>query len=115
MAKKTGKKKVVIPKKKATSINTTAPRATRASSIAREPEPMLFGRLNYILMIVGVVLMGLGFILMLGGHMPSPDVWDEDIIYGFRRTVLAPFMMVAGLVTLVFSIFKKDTQSNKQL
>ncbi|MFK7982231.1 MAG: DUF3098 domain-containing protein [Saprospiraceae bacterium] len=29
------------------------------------------------------------------------------MIYGFRRTVLAPFLMLAGLVVEVYAIFKK--------
>jgi len=37
----------------------------------------------------GIILLGLA--LMTGGGMPNPEVWDENIIYGFRRTVLAPF------------------------
>ena len=44
---------------------------------------------------------------MVGGAMPSPDVWDENLIYGFRRTVLAPFIILVGFVIEVYAIFKK--------
>ena len=56
---------------------------------------------------IGAGLVFLGMILMLGGSMPSDDVWDESIIYSFRRTVLAPIVIVAGLVVEVFAIFKR--------
>ena len=56
---------------------------------------------------IGLGLITLGLILMSGGGMPSPDVWDESIIYGFRRTVLAPFLILAGLIVEIFAIFKK--------
>lgn len=113
MAKKTSKKKVVISKKTAgqakNTVSPTTSKTSRTAAASISREPMLFGKENYILIIVGIVLMAIGFILMLGGSMPDPNTWDDNIIYSFRRTVLAPFMILAGLVTLVFSIFKKKT------
>lgn len=113
MAKKTTKKKVVTSVNKSTSqtkntLSPTTSRSTKTSGSNQAKEPLLFGKQNYILMLAGVLLMAIGFILMLGGSMPDPNTWDEDIIYGFRRTVLAPFMILAGLVTLVISVFKKE-------
>jgi hypothetical protein len=55
----------------------------------------------------GVLLIALGLVLMLGGAMPSPDVWDESIIYSFRRTVLAPIFILAGLGVEIYAIFKR--------
>ena len=56
---------------------------------------------------LGILLMLIGFVFMAGGSMPSPDVWDESIIYGFRRTVLAPILILGGLVVQIYAIFKK--------
>lgn len=69
---------------------------------------MLFSRKNYILMGIGLVVMLLGFILMSGGSMPSPEVWDKDLIYSSRRTVIAPILVVAGLVIEIVAIFAKE-------
>ncbi|MBK8504881.1 MAG: DUF3098 domain-containing protein [Saprospiraceae bacterium] len=55
----------------------------------------------------GAGLIFLGMLLMLGGSMPSPDVWDDSIIYSFRRTVLAPIVILAGLVVEIYAIFKR--------
>ncbi len=101
------KKKVVVTtdsnaKKKVKP--TTARRTTR-----REPEKVAleFGRENYILMAAGLGLVFLGLILMAGGQMPSPDVWDEDLIYSTRRTFIAPLLILIGLGVEVYAIFKR--------
>lgn len=74
-------------------------------------EELLFGRENYILMLSGLGLIILGFILMSGGAMPDPDTWDDNIIYSFRRTVLAPFVVLAGLAVEIYAIFKRPTEN----
>lgn len=109
------KKKVVSIKKAPDRAKTTITPTTSRAKAKKVAEPMLFGKQNYILMIAGALLMAIGFILMLGGSMPDPSVWDESIIYGFRRIVLAPFMILAGLVTLVVAVFKKQPIVNKHL
>ena len=42
---------------------------------------LTFGKRNYYFILGGLALIFLGLILMSGGHMPSPDVWDESLIY----------------------------------
>ena len=69
---------------------------------------MIFGRQNYILMGIGAALIAFGLLLMSGGEMPDPETWDPNIIYSFRRTVLAPAVILAGLVVEIFAIFKKS-------
>ena len=103
----TAKKTVVTTKKTATNIAPTKSRRRAATSNTRAKEPLLFGKQNYILMGIGFGIILLGLALMTGGGMPNPEVWDENIIYGFRRTVLAPFLMLVGLVVEVVAIFKK--------
>ena len=106
MSKKPAKKKVVVTTKsegKSSSASTAKPRTSSATA-QRE---LTFGRDNYLWMGIGFVLVIIGMVLMGGGSMPSPDVWDEDIIYSSRRTVLAPFVILAGLGVEVYAIFKK--------
>lgn len=67
----------------------------------------LFGRKNFTIMLIGLALIGLGMLLMTGGSMPSPDVWDEDIIYSTRRTLIAPIVILIGLGLQVYAIFAK--------
>ncbi len=97
-------KKVVGTKSK--KIKPTSSR-TRTRSVKSEPSAMLFKRENFIWMGAGALLVALGMLLMVGGAMPSPDVWDDSLIYSFRRTVLAPFVILAGLGVEIYAIFKK--------
>ena len=106
VATTTAKKTVITTKNTASKIAPTkSRRRTAANTVAKEP--LLFGKQNYILMGIGFGILLLGLALMTGGGMPNPEVWDENIIYGFRRTVLAPFLMLVGLVVEVVAIFKK--------
>ena len=110
--KKRAKKTVVVTKKsqKTASKQKLAPTSSRRQSTkSKGPKrhPLIFGKENYKYMILGIAMIALGMILMLGGSMPSPDVWDESLIYSWRRTVLAPLMIVAGLGVEIVAIFKK--------
>lgn len=102
------KKKVVVTttKKSTTQKKGIKPTVSRSRATAPAPTRLLFGRRHYILMGTGLLLVALGLLLMSGGHMPSPDVWEADRIYSFRRTVLAPIVILAGLGLEIYAIFK---------
>ena len=74
----------------------------------KQDKPLYFGRENYKWALIGLAVMVLGFICMTGGAMPSPDVWDESLIYSPVRIILAPFLVIAGLCVVVYSIFVKN-------
>ena len=82
---------------------------TKKAVEAHSNMPM-FGKANYKLMVIGLILMTLGFILMAGGRSPDPNVFDEKAIYSFRRITLAPILIIGGLVVEVFAIMKKTKQ-----
>lgn len=104
----TKKKKVIVGDKgEATKrVKPTVSKRTTTSLKSRPTEEMMFNRENYILMLAGVGLILLGLALMSGGKMTDPNVWDESVIYSFRRTVLAPFVILVGLGVEVYAIFK---------
>jgi Protein of unknown function (DUF3098) len=70
-------------------------------------DTLVFGRETFKWMFIGLGIMAVGFLCMSGGAMPSPDVWDESIIYSTTRTVIAPFLIMVGLGVQVYAIFKK--------
>ena len=115
-SQKPNKKKVVVTSGQTNKKKTVAasPRKSTKSksTTSSAPVEMIFGRQNFIWMGAGVLLLVLGLVLMTVGAMPSPDVWDDSIIYSFRRTVLAPFLMVAGLALEIYGIFKKKSSSD---
>jgi len=92
-------KKVIVTEK------TDNARKTAHQAVA--PVEMLFKRKNYILVLAGILLMAIGFILMAGGKMPSPDVWDERLIYHPVRIFISPIIILSGLVVVLVAIFKK--------
>jgi hypothetical protein len=104
------KKKVVVTTKKTTQKPTSKKRASRSTRgrSGNAHIELIFGRQNYILMAAGAGLVFLGLLLMSGGRMPSPDVWEPERIYSFRRTVLAPILILAGLVVEIYAIFKRS-------
>ncbi|MGI6313877.1 MAG: DUF3098 domain-containing protein [Candidatus Cryptobacteroides sp.] len=63
-------------------------------------------RKGIILMIIGVVVMALGFVLLSGGGLKDPQVFNWSM-FNFRRLVLAPIVIVAGLVVIVIGIMRK--------
>ena len=95
------KKKVVVPVQKPQVAARTTPVAS-----ARKVE-LVFNKTSYIWMGAGLALIFIGLLLMSGGKMPNPETWDENIIYSFRRTVLAPIFILAGLVVEIVAIFKR--------
>lgn len=72
---------------------------------------VLFSKENYKWMLIGVVIMTIGFFLMAGGKSPDPNVFNDNQIYSFRRITLAPILIVGGLVIEIFAIIKKPRQA----
>lgn len=103
MSQKKNKKVVVTTQKKAAP---TVSRRASTSTATVKAEEMIFNKSNYMWMGIGVALILVGMLLMIGGSMPSADVWDDSVIYSFRITVLAPMVILAGLGVEIYAIFK---------
>ncbi|MBD5391975.1 MAG: DUF3098 domain-containing protein [Bacteroidales bacterium] len=65
-----------------------------------------FGRKNYILMIAGIVVLGIGYLLMTGGGSDNPEVFNYDL-FNTRRLVIAPLVILAGIILEIVAIMKK--------
>ena len=61
---------------------------------------------NYALMIVGAVVVVLGFVLMAGGTVATPEEFSYDI-FSWRRITLAPILIVAGFAFEIYAILKR--------
>jgi len=70
----------------------------------------IFGKRNYTLMILGVLIIAAGFILMLGhGANTTPEGkfdphYFNENIFSFRRIRLAPLVILIGFVIEIFAI-----------
>ncbi len=74
----------------------------------KAPEEMVFSWANYKWMLVGVVVLVVGFVLMAGGGSSDPNVFNAEEIFSWRRIGLAPIVVLAGFGVVGYSIFKKD-------
>ncbi|MDD6210242.1 MAG: DUF3098 domain-containing protein [Bacteroidales bacterium] len=72
-----------------------------------EKNDFAFGKRNYLLMAVSVVLLILGFVLMSGGGSTNPDVFNPEIFSSVRIKV-APLIVMIGFVLMVFAILIKN-------
>lgn len=61
-------------------------------------------RMNYILVIAGILLIALGMILMIGGGSSDPDVFNEKM-FNFQRLTLSPILILLGFVVEIVAIF----------
>lgn len=70
-----------------------------------------FERINFIIMLVGIAVIGIGYLLMVGGGSDDPNVFSEGI-FSFRRLTLAPIVILLGFAIEVVAILY--TPKNKQ-
>ncbi|MGB1207177.1 MAG: DUF3098 domain-containing protein [Chitinophagales bacterium] len=65
----------------------------------------LFNKKNFSVVLIGLALMVVGFCAMV--YFPPEDkmIYDEETLYGFRTTVLAPMLVLAGLLVQIVAIF----------
>jgi hypothetical protein len=68
----------------------------------------LFGKDNLLWMLIGAIVIILGFFLMAGGKSDDPNVFNEAEVYSTTRITVAPLLIVAGLIIEVYAIMKKS-------
>jgi hypothetical protein len=81
--------------------------SSSSASMVNSDGEMLYQKRHFMTILLGIGLMTVGYIAMSGGSMPDSNTWDESLIYGWRRTVLAPILILAGLGVEVYAVFKK--------
>ncbi|ATA88518.1 DUF3098 domain-containing protein [Capnocytophaga stomatis] len=73
---------------------------------------LIFGRKNYIFMLIGLAIIALGFILMSGGGSDNPNAFDPSI-FSFRRIHLAPTLVLLGFAVEVYAILLNPNKSKE--
>ncbi|MFN6038410.1 MAG: DUF3098 domain-containing protein [Bacteroidota bacterium] len=72
-----------------------------------------FDRINYILLITGIVFIAAGYLLMIGGGSDDPNKFNPEI-FSKQRITYAPVTSLIGFAIIFFAIMrrpKQDTQS----
>jgi hypothetical protein len=67
---------------------------------------MPFGKLNYILLLVAIIVLAIGYILLSGGGSEDPAVYSEAI-FDTRRLTIAPVTLILGIIIGLVSILIK--------
>ena len=67
----------------------------------------LFSKENYKWMLIGLVVMAIGFFLMAGGKSSDPNIFQDKDVYSTTRITIAPILIIAGLIIEIFAIMKK--------
>ena len=68
-----------------------------------QKKEFLFGKKNYLFMLIGIAVIAAGFALMAGGGSDNPEVFNEEI-YNWQRIRLAPTLVLIGLGVEIYAI-----------
>ncbi|MBN8680529.1 MAG: DUF3098 domain-containing protein [Chitinophagales bacterium] len=99
------------PQRKTAPAPVRRPAEKRESIFNEGDRTLIYGRKNFVLMGIGLALVLAGLALMSGGAMPDPNKWEPERIYSPMRITVAPILMVAGFVTVILGIFKKNSDN----
>ena len=78
----------------------------------KSKKEFIFSRANYKLMLIGFVVIALGFILMVGGGSDDPNVFNPEI-FNFRRIRLAPTLVLIGFGIEIAAILRSFNNPKK--
>ena len=70
-----------------------------------EEKNFAFGRMNFILLGVGMLVVVIGFLLMAGGSSTN-EAYNPDI-FSARRIKLAPIVCLVGFLSIIYAIVHK--------
>ena len=89
------------------STHTKTTEQKRATDATVKETTHLFDKENYKWMLIGLVVIAIGFILMAGGKSSNPNVFNDKDVYSFRRITIAPILIIAGFIIEIFAIMRK--------
>jgi uncharacterized membrane protein len=81
--------------------------ATKTKNEAVETQS-LFSKENYLIMLVGLIILAIGFFLMAGGKSADPNNFDPKEVYSTTRITIAPIMIIVGFIIEIVAIMKKS-------
>ncbi|MCR5818890.1 MAG: DUF3098 domain-containing protein [Prevotella sp.] len=70
-----------------------------------------FGRMNFILLAIGMAIVIIGFILM-GGDGSTESAYNPDI-FSVRRIKVAPIVCLIGFVSMVYAVVHNPEKGAK--
>ena len=71
-----------------------------------------FGKMNYVLLAVGMLIVIIGFILM-GGDSSTADAFNPNI-FSARRVKVAPVVCLLGFVSMIYAVVYKSKEDKEE-
>jgi Protein of unknown function (DUF3098). len=71
-----------------------------------DKKDFVFGKENFILLSISVIIIVIGFWLMSGGKSTEETGFDPSI-FSTRRIVIAPIITMIGFLMIIVAILKK--------
>ncbi|PLX24557.1 MAG: DUF3098 domain-containing protein [Salinivirgaceae bacterium] len=68
---------------------------------------------SYKHLLIGFGAVVIGFLLMMGGGSDNPAEFSRDI-FSFRRITLAPIVVLAGFIYIMWAIMRKPKQKDQE-
>jgi len=69
---------------------------------------------NYRYLLIGFIIIIIGFALMIGGKSEDPNVFNKNEIFSFRRITLAPIVVLMGFIFEIWAIMRKPKLEEKE-
>lgn len=66
---------------------------------------LAFGRINFILLAMGMLLVVIGFLLMTGSASDTTQYQPD--IFSARRIKVAPVVCLVGFVSMIYAVVRK--------
>jgi len=73
-----------------------------------------FGKMNFILISIAVVIIAIGFMLMSGGGSKDPSGFNPAI-FSSQRIIVAPAVTLIGFLLMIFGILKNSKNDNNEV
>jgi len=75
----------------------------------KQSSAFVFEKKGYIILLIGLAFIIVGFVLMSGGGSDDPAVFNPEI-FSFRRITLAPLVVMTGFAIEIYAIMRKPSK-----
>lgn len=82
---------------------------TEKNKSINKEEGFAIPRENYKYMVIGFIIVIIGFLLMLGGGSDDPKVFNKEM-FNTQRIIIAPIVVLLGYAFEVWVIMKKPKE-----
>lgn len=76
-----------------------------------DKKDLAFDKMNFLLLVVGMVIVVVGFLLMTGPA--SNETTFEPDIFSARRTRVAPVVCLIGFVSMIYAVIHRSKDNEE--